>query len=115
MSISFIDTIKAAIESITNNRRSLEDWCEIASGPVDAALAKSISEGELQFAGGYLCFSFADASKYKVRIAYELYFLDTQEQWVKQEAHSDAYASAFTDEALEEIASNGVVKFHVEE
>jgi len=112
--MSIINAFKDVIESLLSGQRTLEEWCEIASKPVDDALAKGISDG-FQFAGGYLCFSFADESKRKVKIAYELYFLGRQKQWIKQDAHSDVYAHNFSMEALEEIADKGTVKFYVEE
>jgi len=110
-----VGAISDTVESMIGGRRTLEEWCEIASQPVDAIVAKSVSEEGLQFVGGYLCFSFADTSKKKVIIGYELYFLNEQKQWIKQDAHSDVYANNFTAEALEEIANKGTVKFNVDE
>lgn len=103
------------VESLVSGRRSLEEWCEIVAKPVDDAVAKTISEDGLQFVGGYLSFTFSDSSKKKVIIAYEVYFVDDQQNWTKQNARSETYADNFTQDALEEISSKGTVKFDVEE
>jgi hypothetical protein len=103
-----------AVERVISGRRSLEEWCEVVSGPVDDAVARTVTEDGLKFVGGYLSFSIAGLTANKVTIAYELYFGDEQRNWVKQYAYSDVYARNFSHEALEEISCTGSVKFRVE-
>jgi predicted aldo/keto reductase-like oxidoreductase len=110
-----IKSLTDTVENLAGGRRNLEEWCKIAAKPVDDAVAKTISEDGLQFVGGYLSFTFSDSSKKKVIIAYEIYFVDSQKNWTKQNAGSEVYANNFTQDALEEISGKGTVKFDVEE
>jgi hypothetical protein len=93
----------------------LEEWSEVFSKPVDEAIIKTVTEDKLQFVGGYLNFSFADSSKKRVNISSEVYFVDSQKNFVKEQASVVVHSSEFTADALDEISNKETVKFEVKE
>ncbi|GHV31527.1 hypothetical protein FACS1894167_14000 [Synergistales bacterium] len=108
------DAFADTLERIVSGRRSFEDWHGIASESLDRIIAKTSEDRNLRYAGGKLCFSFADSRRKKVNIAYDLYFIDKAETWTKEHAVGDVYASNFTLEALAEIEEKGTVAFDIE-
>lgn len=101
-------------ESIVTGRRTINEWAEIAICGVDKVKTQVIKENGWKYIGGKLNFTMPEKVSHKVVISFELYFQDENENWQKVGAESDMYASNFTQEAFEEIKSQGTVSFEVD-
>ncbi|MCL1988517.1 MAG: hypothetical protein FWG64_11205 [Firmicutes bacterium] len=113
---SLRNSIRDRYESVITGKRTLQQWAEIAIKPIEKIKQRIAEESteDTVFVGGKLHFEMSPQTASKVVISFELYYLESGQQWHKVGAESDLYASNFTNEALLEIRSHSVVTFEVE-
>ena len=109
-----LNAARDTVERIITGRRPIDEWAKIAIAVVDQIKDRAVSEEGLRYVGGKLKFTMSRKRADKVVISFELYFLDSNNEWQKIGADSDLFASCFTLEALDEIKSKGEVSFEVE-
>jgi len=109
-----LDSAHSTIKGMIAGRMSVEEWAEISIVGIDKIKDRIVSEGNVQYVGGKLKFSFTDNKSDKVLAYFELYFLDEFEKWQKAEADTDIPSSKFTSVALDEIRAKGEIVFEVE-
>ena len=105
---------KDLLKNTFTGRLTIQEWALVAITGVDKVKEQILNEGELRFIGGNLKFAMDLQERDKVVVAFELYFFDESEKWIKASAFSTFSTMKFTSEALEEINSKGKVVFEVE-
>ena len=105
---------KDMLRNTFTGRLTIQEWALVAIMGVDKVKEQILNEGELRFIGGKLRFAMDLQERDKVVVAFELYFFDESEKWIKANAFSTFSTMKFTSEALEEINSKGKVEFEVE-
>ena len=108
------DAVSDTIHGMVARKESIIGWAELAASGIDPIIERTAREENLQYVGGKLIFSFSEKNTEKVDIAFDLFFIDEEKNWKKVSAHSDVYASTFTNEALEELRASGVIEYAIE-
>lgn len=111
---AFANAVKDTVESIMTGRRTLETWNEIISPVIDKFKDEYAVQNNVKYIGGKLKYSISKQSSSKIVISCDLYYHSESKGWVKVTAKSDAYASNFTHEAIDDIKSHGSVVFDIE-
>lgn len=110
-----INAARDGVENLFTGKRDLDEWTQIVGEAIDEVRNKIQSDNPTwNFVGGKVHFSMSPKKVKKVVVSFDLYYQDKDEKWKKISASSDMYASIYTDDALEDIKSNGTVSFEVE-
>lgn len=110
-----INAARDGVENLFTGKRDLDEWTQIVGEAIDEVKVKIQADNpSWNFVGGKVHFSMSPKKAKKVVVSFDLYYQDKDEKWKKISASSDMYASIYTDEALEDIKSNGTVSFEVE-
>ncbi len=108
------DAVSDTIHSMVAGKESIERWAEIVTEGADKIIKETVETENLRYVGGKLKFAFSERNPQKIDVSFELYFLDSANEWQKKVATSDVYASVFTDDSLEELRVAGMIEYSIE-
>jgi len=108
------DAVSDTIHSMVAGKESIERWAEIVTEGADKIIKETVETENLRYVGGKLRFAFSKRNPQKIDVSFELYFLDSANEWQKKVATSDVYASAFTDDSLDELRTAGMIEYSIE-
>lgn len=109
-----LNAAQDTIRSTVVGKMTIEEWADIVVEGVDKVKERAMSENDLRFIGGKLKLALNEKTSDVVAISFQLYFLDELEKWQMAAAESDIPISKFTDDALNELRTNGEIIFEVE-
>lgn len=103
-----------AVRKMLMGKQSINEWAETVSKCIDNIKDNIEAEENLTFIGGKLRFTEPDPTNDAVCVAFDLYFMDIEEQWHKAGTSDFIPASMFTQEAVDELMSAHEIEFEVE-
>ncbi len=109
-----LNAAQETIRSTVAGAMSIGEWANIVIESVDKVKENAIEENDLRFIGGKLKFANNEKNLDKIKVSFQLYFLDEAEKWQMAEADSDIPSSKFTVDALNELKDKGQIVFEVE-
>ena len=108
------NTISDTVESILTGRRTIEEWAGVVIDVVDKIKDTTVAEEGYDFIGGKLKFSVSPMKSSKVIIEYELYFMDSDDNYFKKSAKSDVNKNNFVQEDINALDEAGEIVYDID-
>lgn len=115
--LTYIKNIDDVMQSITDalllKKSNLEELAESYSHATDTSVLETQKNERLTFIAGNLSIKIIEEVTGNIEVLAELFFQDAENEWIKKELKSKIRLTCLTDEALEKLKHEKIVKYKI--